>query len=157
MLETLAAVASAARKRKAEDAGLSNHIDDLSEEKSAPPFLPSSIEDFYLLRNFNSIWRTFLRPELEKVHAPFLAREDSYYASDDAGSPPPPPPPQPEDPIPPLEIPSPPLAPLTHGGGLDEDEDQSCVLTQQYSDCSCAECTLAATQPIDQFSDAEEA
>lgn len=99
-------------------------------------------EPNYLLRNFVAMWNTFYRPELEKVYGP-----------------------DPTDParvsptvpvsLPPVEeSKSPELTPLTHGGGLDEFDDQAYVLTQPFHDCECGDCK-AAGEGVIQCSESE--
>jgi hypothetical protein len=153
ILETLNCVAG--HKRKAADANLPDR--DESEEatscdsKSVPTVFTQPVslsDDERAYQFFEHMWSLFIRPELEKEygiapplpHISLLAKQSTGAVSLD-------------------DVPDPPLQPveeLTHGGGLDED-DSECVPTQPmtYVDCSCTDCTAAATQTIDQFSDSE--
>ena len=154
----------ARQKRKAAEAELPDREDteaELSCEEKSFPALHTEPTDLSgnerLYRFFEHTWSLFIRPEMEKQFglAPPLP-PISLLLSQQLTQ------------MQPLEdIPDPPLAPLTeltHGGGLDE-EDSECVSTQPLSfsdcswscsDCSCKDCTIAATQTIDQFSDADE-
>ena len=132
------------RKRKAAEADLPERAEHESAEGTISTSDPNITEEEKLLmRNLESIWNNFYRPELEKVFGP---------APSDLARVPPTVPvslPAVDEPV------SPELTPLTHGGGLDEEEDQSYVLTQPYCDCDCKRCQAAGEGVIDQFSDSE--
>jgi hypothetical protein len=153
VLETLTCVAG--HKRKAAEADLPDR-DEAKEAKSCErksvlavltqPVSLSADERAYQF--FEHMWSLYLRPELEKEygiapplpHISLLKKQVTGAVSLE-------------------DIPEPEITPveeLTHGGGLDE-YDSECALTQPivYSDCSCKDCTVAATQTIDQFSDSE--
>jgi hypothetical protein len=126
------------RKRKAADANLPERV----EPEIVDTDMYDSDRDLNLMRFFSSVWSHFYRPELEKVFGPAPPGLDSVPATVPVSLP---------------DIPSPVLSPLnslTHGGGLDEDDEQY-VQTQPYCDCECEDCITAANGPIDQFSDSE--
>lgn len=153
VLETLTCVAG--QKRKAAEADLPDRDEAEAskscELKSVPAVLTQPVSlsaDERAYQFFEHMWSLHLRPELEKVygiapplpHISLLTRQVTGAVSLE-------------------DVPEPEITPaeeLTHGGGLDDD-DSEYAPTQpiSYSDCSCKDCTIAASQTIDQFSDSD--
>ena len=144
ILETLNCVAG--HKRKAGDAGLPDKLPS-DDEKSVPP---CSIVPFelggndLLMRTFESIWTNFLRPQLEHVYGWTPDGQTKRTRDADATSPLP------------LDDPAEPPLRCLESFAAQAQLDESCVLTQPYTEHECcAECTIAGQTPIDQFSDDE--